>query len=79
LIISLATTMLDIHKQYVMDENQQPLAVQIPVAVFDQIEEILENFGLVKLMAEVEDGEVLAGEEALTYYQANLARRASSN
>ncbi len=61
--------MLDIQKQYVMDENQQLLAVQIPVAVFEQIEEILENFGLVKLMAEVEDDEVLTGEEALTYYQ----------
>lgn len=61
--------MLDIPKQYVMDENQQTLAVQIPVAVFEQIEEILENFGLVKLMSEIEEDEVLVDEEALTYYQ----------
>jgi RelB Antitoxin alpha helical domain len=61
--------MLDISKQYVTDENQNPLAVQIPIATFQQIEEILENFGLVKLMEEVEDDERLTGEEALDYYK----------
>jgi hypothetical protein len=70
--------MLDIQKQYVVDENQQPLAVQIPVAVFEQIEEILENFGLVKLMAEVEDDEVLAGKQALTYYQSVKSQHVDS-
>jgi RelB Antitoxin alpha helical domain len=60
--------MLDIPKQYVTDENQKPLAVQIPIATFQQIEEILENFGLVKLMKEVEEDEKLTGEEALAYY-----------
>jgi hypothetical protein len=61
--------MLDIPKQYVTDENQNPLAVQIPIATFQQIEEILENFGLVKLMEEAEDSERLTGEEALAYYR----------
>jgi RelB Antitoxin alpha helical domain len=61
--------MLDIPKQYVMDENQTPLAVQIPIAVFEQIEEILENFGLVKLMEAVENDETLTGQEAIAYYQ----------
>jgi hypothetical protein len=31
--------------------------VQIPIAIYNQIEEILENFGLSKLMQEVEDNE----------------------
>jgi RelB Antitoxin alpha helical domain len=62
--------MLDIPKQYVTDENQNPLAVQIPIATFQQIEEILEDFGLVRLMEEVEDDERLTGEEALAYYNA---------
>jgi hypothetical protein len=61
--------MLDIPKQYVTDENQNPLAVQIPIATFQQIEEILENFGLVKLMEEVENDDKLTGEEALAYYR----------
>lgn len=50
-----------------MDENQQPIAVQIPIADFEKIEEILENYGLVKLMAS-EDNELLSKEEAMKYY-----------
>lgn len=42
--------MLDIPKKYIFDEQQHPFAVQIPIKVFEQIEEILENFGLAKLM-----------------------------
>ncbi|MGG6266368.1 hypothetical protein ACQ4M3_08530 [Leptolyngbya sp. AN03gr2] len=61
--------MLDIQKQYVVDENQRPIAVQIAIADFEQIEEILENYGLVKLMEESDDLERLAKEEALKYYR----------
>lgn len=62
-------TMLEITKNYVMDENQQPIAVQIPIADFEKIEEILENYGLIKLMAESEDDERLAKDKAWKYYQ----------
>ncbi|MEH2327067.1 MAG: hypothetical protein V7K32_26600 [Nostoc sp.] len=61
--------MLEITKNYVMDENQQPIAVQIPIAEFEKIEEILENYGLIKLMAESEDNERLVKDEAQKYYQ----------
>ncbi len=61
--------MLEITKNYVMDENQQPIAVQIPIADFDKIEEILENYGLIQLMADSEDDERLAKDEAWKYYQ----------
>jgi len=61
--------MVDIQKHYVMDENQQPIAVQIPIADFEKIEEILENYGLVHLMTESEDNERLSKEEAWKYYQ----------
>ncbi|WP_190303355.1 hypothetical protein [Pseudanabaena sp. UWO311] len=47
--------MIDIPKQYVFDEQHRPLAVQISIDIYNQIEEILENFGLAKLMQEVED------------------------
>jgi len=60
--------MLDIPKQYVFDEQHRPLAVQIPIAIFNQIEDILENFGLAKLMQEVDD-ELLSGDDAYLYYQ----------
>ena len=39
------------------------------VSQLNAIEEILENFGLSKLMQEVEDDEVLSGDEAYLYYQ----------
>lgn len=61
--------MLPIPKQYVLDEEQNPLAVQIPIAIYNQIEEILEDFGLAKLMEEVENDEQLSGDIAYSYYQ----------
>lgn len=64
--------MLEIHKSYVLDENQKPLAVQISIAEFEQIEEILENFGLAKLMEETKDDQRLSGDEAKQYYEALL-------
>ena len=61
--------MLEIHKDYVLNEKQQPIAVQIPIAEFEQIEEILENYGLAKLMDETHGKEQLAKNEALKFYQ----------
>ncbi|XWK87202.1 MAG: hypothetical protein U7127_23865 [Phormidium sp.] len=62
-------TMLEIHKNIVLDENQQPIAVQIPIAEFEKIEEILEDYGLAKLIKESENEERLSKEEALQYYK----------
>lgn len=61
--------MLPIPKHYILDEEQKPLAVQIPIAVYNQIEEILEDFGLAKLMEEVENEEQLSEDIAYSYYQ----------
>jgi len=60
--------MLEIPKQYVLDEQHRTLAVQIPIAVYKKIEKILEDFGLVKLMEEVENDEGLSGDIAQSYY-----------
>jgi hypothetical protein len=70
--------MLQIHKNYVLDENQQPIAVQIPITEFEKIEEILENYGLVKLIEEIEDEKRLSKEEALKYYAALKAKNVES-
>ncbi|MEG4370123.1 hypothetical protein QUB19_09970 [Microcoleus sp. B4-C5] len=51
-----------------IDENQQPIAVQIPLEQFEKIEEILENYGLDKLIEETEGDERLSKEQALKYY-----------
>ena len=59
--------MLEIHKNYILDTNQKPIAVQIPIAEFEKIEEILEDYGLGKLIEEVENDDTLSKREALNY------------
>lgn len=61
--------MLEIHKNYVLDDNQKPIAVQIPIAEFEKIEALIEDYGLAKLMEEVEDEERFSKNEALKYYK----------
>ena len=47
--------MLEIHKKIVLDENQHPFAVQVPIEEFERLEEVIENYGLSRLMDEVSD------------------------
>jgi hypothetical protein len=61
--------MLEINKNYVLDKNQNPIAVQIPIAEFEKIEEILEDYGLGKLIEEVENDEVFSKDKALKYLE----------
>jgi hypothetical protein len=61
--------MLEIRKYYVLDENQKPIAVQIPITEFERLEEVLENYGLAQLMDETRDEERLSGKAAFEYYR----------
>lgn len=61
--------MLKLHKNIVLDESQKPIAVQVPIEEFERLEEIIENYGLSKLMDEVKDDERLSVEDAKKYYQ----------
>ena len=61
--------MLEIHKKIVLDEDERPFAVQIPIKEFELLEEIIENYGLSKLMNEVKEEETLSIEDAKTYYK----------
>ena len=61
--------MLEIHKKIVIDENHKPLAVQIPIEEFERLEEVIENYGLARLMDEVKDEERLSAKEAHQYYK----------
>jgi hypothetical protein len=61
--------MLKINKSYVMDTNKKPIAVQIPIAEFEKIEEILEDYWLVQLMQEVKSDQTLDKEGALSYLE----------
>ena len=61
--------MLEIHKKIVLDEDERPFAVQIPIDEFERLEEIIENHGLSKLIDEAKDDEKLSIEEARTHYK----------
>ena len=61
--------MLERHKKMVLDEDERQIAVQIPIKEFERLEEVIENYGLSKLMDEVEDEERLSLEDAKKYYQ----------
>ena len=54
-------------KNYVLDENQKTIAVQIPIAEFEQLEELLENYGLWQFMSDPVDSDRLSKAEALKY------------
>ena len=60
---------MEIHKYYVLDENQIPIAVQIPLSEFKRLEEAIEDHGLAQLINEVQDEERLTGEDAYNYYR----------
>ncbi|MBW1765970.1 MAG: hypothetical protein JRJ65_02840 [Deltaproteobacteria bacterium] len=61
--------MLELHKNIVLDENQKPIAVQIPIEEFERMEEVIENYGLAKMMDEVADDEQLSVHEAKHLYR----------
>lgn len=61
--------MLTIHKKILLDEQQKPSAVQIPIEEFERLEEVIENYGLSKLIDEVSSYERLSVEDAKKYYQ----------
>jgi hypothetical protein len=55
-----------LRKNYVLNENQQPIAVQIAIGDFERLEAILEDYGLARLMDEVsEDDRVRFSKEAV--------------
>ncbi len=57
-----------INRQYIVDEYNRKVAVQIPIEAFEKLEEILENYALVQLMKDDEGDESLSIEDAKSYY-----------
>ena len=60
--------MLKIPKKYIVDEDNNKVAVLINIETYNQIEEILENYGLAKLINEVQTEGKLGVQEAKSYY-----------
>ena len=57
-----------IDRQYIVDEQNRRIAVQIPIETFEKLEEILENYALVQLMEENEGEKILSAQDAKSYY-----------
>ena len=57
-----------INKQYIVDEHNKKIGVQIPIEIFEKIEEVLENYALSQLIKENEGEKVLGLREAKSYY-----------
>lgn len=61
---------MQIKRQYIVDESNCKVAVQLDIETFVKIEETLENYGLIRLMEEEEpDDETFNLEQAQSYYR----------
>jgi len=57
-----------LNKTYIVDEHNKKIAVQIPISEFLKLEEIIENYGLTKLIDEVKEDETLGVNDAKNFY-----------
>lgn len=57
-----------IKKQYVTDENNNVVAVQMDIETFEKIERVLEDYALGKLIEENDEKDNLDLNEARQYY-----------
>ena len=60
--------MLEIKRDYVVDDKNKKKAVLIDIETFEKVEELLENYGLGKYMEEIESEEALTVNDAKAYY-----------
>jgi len=61
--------MLSIKKKYIIDENRKKVAVQLDMATFKQIEELLEDHAFAKIMKSNKKSNGLSLQEAEKYYR----------
>jgi hypothetical protein len=59
---------MDFKRQYIVDELNHKIAVQLDIKTFEQIENLLENFALYRLMEQKNDEEVLDLNDAKNFY-----------
>jgi len=61
--------MLDISPKYLFNDKNKKVAVQLDIKTFEKIEQLLEDYGLVKRMQENNRSEDLSLNEAEAYYK----------
>lgn len=60
---------MKLDRRYIVDENNHKVAVQIDIEVFEQIENILEDYALYQFMQSAHDNEELSLEDAVGHYE----------
>ena len=70
--------MLEIKRDYVVNDKNKKKAVLIDIETFEKVEELLENYGLGKYMEEIESEEALTVNDARAYYN-KLKKRQHDN
>ncbi|MCR4343430.1 MAG: hypothetical protein NUV44_01590 [Candidatus Scalindua sp.] len=60
---------MKINPNYIIDEHNHRIAVQLDIKTFEKIEEIFENYALYHLMREEDNDETLDLESAKEYYK----------
>ena len=64
---------MHIKRQYIVDEANRKVAVQLDIETFTKIEEALEDYGLIRFMAEgdtdTDEDETLDLDQAQSYYR----------
>jgi len=61
---------MNIERNYIVDDRNRKIAVQLDIKTFERIENALENYALVQLIQETDDeGEPVNLREALSYYE----------
>jgi hypothetical protein len=58
---------MELKRQYIVDEDNHKVAVQLDIDTFEKIEDVLENYALVQLI-NADESETLGIEEAKKYY-----------
>jgi hypothetical protein len=58
---------MELKRQYIVDEDNHKVAVQLDIGTFEKIENVLEDFALVQLI-NADESETLSIEEAKKYY-----------
>ena len=66
-----------INPNYIVDNENHKIAVQLDINTYNQITETLENFALYKLMEENNDNETLSLKDAKEYYKSLKQNNAS--
>jgi hypothetical protein len=67
--------MLDLKEKYIINKQQEPIAVQLDIKTFRKIEETLEDYALTQYMDETEFDEKFTLKEAKKYYKSLLTNQ----